>query len=263
MDHISSYLDGRPVQLPQLRDITLDHPWRWIRAGWHDYRATPIISLSYGLLFVLSSMFIVGLTYRTGFFFYIPALLAGFFLLSPVMAFGLYGVSKQLGAGESPDLWSTLTLWRSNPFNLLSLGLILLMAFLVWMMVANMVFAIFYYGITPSFENFIPELFFSGNSPVFVMAGLISGSVIAFAVFCITVISVPMLVDREIDVFSAVVTSVRAVMQNPLPLLLWGGLITAMIMLGFLTFGIGLIVAMPLVGYASWHAYRDLVVHEK
>jgi uncharacterized membrane protein len=152
--------------------------------------------------------------------------------------------------------------WQRAPFHLLSMGLILLMAFLVWMMLANMVFAIFFSGITPDFESALDVLFFSGDSPLFMAAGMLFGSIIALAVFCVSVISVPMIMDRNADVMSAVITSVRCVRKNPRPLLLWAALIVMFVGLGLVTLFIGLVIFMPLVGHASWHAYHDLVKPE-
>ena len=259
MDRTTSQLVDQPSNIPEVREITLDHPWRWIAAGWNDLSNAPLVSLSYGLVFTLASLLMIWLSVTTGYYFYIPAFMAGFFLLSPLLAYGLYDVSRKLSQGEKPTLKSALMSWRINGFNLSVLGLILLMAFLVWMMVANMVFAIFYFGITPKLDDFVQVLFLSGNSPTFVVVGLLAGGVIAFLVFCMTAISVPMLVDRKADVFSAIVTSVRAVTLNLKPMVLWALLIVMFVGLGLVTFLIGLVVLMPLVGHASWHAYNDLV----
>jgi uncharacterized membrane protein len=259
MDRISSQLAGRPVYMPGLREITLDHPWRWIAAGWRDLWRAPLVSLSFGAGFVLATVVLIWLSVYTGYFFYIPAFLAGFFLLSPVLAYGLYDVSRKLSRGEKPTLRSAVMAWRDNAFNVIALGVMLLMAFMIWMMVANMVFAIFYFGITPRLDNFIQVLFLSGESPAFVVAGMLSGGVIAFVVFCMSAISIPMLLDKKIDVFSAVVTSVRSVSLNPRPMLLWAFLIVMLVGLGLVTVLLGLVIIMPLVGHASWHAYQDLV----
>jgi uncharacterized membrane protein len=259
MDQIIYRLEDRPVFLPEVREITLDHPWRWLAAGWDDLRSAPAVSLTYGMAFLLASYLMVWLLFSSDYFFYLPALMAGFFLLSPILAFGLYATSYKLQQGERPTLQAAVVAWRGNAFNLLALGLMLLMAFLIWLMLANMVYAIFHSGLTPTLDNFIPVLFLSGDNPAFFFAGIFSGGMIAFAVFCLTAISVPMLLERKSDVFSAVITSLRAVIQNPLPMLLWASLIVLFVGIGLVTFLVGLVLFIPLLGHASWHAYHDLV----
>lgn len=256
--HTATHID-LPVSLPEINVVTLEHPWQWIAAGWQDLKSAPAISLTYGVVFVISSFLLTSLFAAMDMVFFIPALAAGFFLVSPLLAIGLYDVSRSLAQASKPTFWHSLMSWRRAPFNLLAMGLVLMMAFLIWMMLANMVFAIFFSGITPSFESALDVLFFSGDSPAFMGAGLLSGGVIAFAVFCISVISVPMIMDRNADVMSAVISSIRCVSTNPRPMLLWAALIVMFVGLGLVTFFIGLVVFMPLVGHASWHAYRDLV----
>ena len=154
-----------PITLPEINKITLDHPWQWIIAGWQDIKTAPAISISYGVLFVLTSFLLTGLFLYMGMFFFVPALVAGFFLISPLLAMGLYEVSRCIARGEVPSFANTFMVWKRSSFNLLTMGLMLMMAFLVWMLLANIVFAIFFFGITPDFENALNVLFLSGDSP--------------------------------------------------------------------------------------------------
>ncbi|MCW8905731.1 MAG: DUF2189 domain-containing protein [Sedimenticola sp.] len=248
-----------PVQVPEVNNITMDDPWRWIAAGWQDMKRVPLLSLSYGLLFVLASFLLTGLFVSLGMFFFIPALAAGFFLLSPLLAMGLYEVSRVLASDGEPTLGGTLMVWRRATFNLLAMGLVLLIGFLIWVLLSNLVFAITFTGVTPDLENALTVLFFSGDSPAFMASGLLVGGLLALGVFCISVVSVPMIIDRNADVMGAVYTSVRCVRHNPRPLMLWAALIVMFVGLGLVTFFLGLILFMPLVGHASWHAYSDLV----
>lgn len=248
-----------PVDMPEVNSITMDHPWRWIAAGWRDMKRVPLLSLSYGVLFVLSSFLLTGLFLSIGMFFFIPALSAGFFLVSPLLAMGLYEVSRVLAVGGMPTFGGTLMVWRRAAFNLLAMGLLLLLGFLVWVLLSNLVFAISFTGITPDFENALTVLFFSGNSPAFMASGILVGGVVALAVFCLSVVSVPMMIDRDADVMSAVITSVRCVRQNPRPMMLWAALIVMFVGMGLVSFFLGLALFMPLIGHASWHAYSDLV----
>lgn len=262
LDQNTALKSNLPVTLPQIDVVTLDHPWRWIAAGWQDLKAAPGISLLYGAIFLLASTLLTALFVSIGMAFFVPALAAGFFLISPLLALGLYDVSRSLSRGQEPTFWDSLMSWRRAPFNLLAMGLVLMLAFLIWMMLANMVFALFYSGITPDFATALDVLFFSGDSPAFMAAGILSGGIIALGVFAISVVSVPMILDRDADVMSAVITSIRCVTTNPRPLLLWASLIVMFVGLGLVTLFIGLVLFMPLVGHASWHAYQDLVQPE-
>ncbi len=253
-------IDGVVSSAPAVvRKITLDHPWRWITAGWSDFKRAPAVSLFFGVMFVTVSYLLLVWLYTSGRFFLVPPLVAGFFLVAPLLAMGLYDVSRCLESDQSPTILKTCGAWRSNPFNMLVMGLVLLLLLLCWMMVANLVFAIFYSGITPRLDQILNVLFLSGESPVFLFMGMLSGSFFAVAVFCISVVSVPMLLDRHVDALTAILTSIEAVRKNPRPLLLWASLIVMFTGIGLVTFFLGLAVIMPLIGYATWHAYRDLV----
>ena len=127
------------------------------------------------------------------------------------------------------------------------------------MLAANLVFALFFDKPVPTWENFIPTVFLSGDHPMFLLAGTASGGLIALFTFAVSVVTVPLLIDRKIDFVTAILTSIRALRANWRPLLLWAALIAMFVGIGILTFYIGLLVTMPLVGHATWHAYRDLV----
>jgi len=139
------------------------------------------------------------------------------------------------------------------------MALTLTMVLLVWMLAAILVFALFYDRPIPTWENFIPQVFLSGRSPLFLFTGVSVGAVIALFTFSITVVTVPMLMDRRIDLLSAIKTSLEATRRNWSAMALWASLIVMFVGVGLVTFYLGLIVTMPLVGHATWHAYRDLV----
>ncbi len=259
MNNSTATIDGVSNSTQEINRVTLDHPWQWIAAGWRDITRAPMISLTYGLLFVISSFSVSGLFLAMEMFFFVPALIAGFFLISPLLAMGLYETSRTLENNQTPRFMETFFVWRRAPFNLLVMGLVLMMGFLIWMLLANVVFALFFFGITPDFENALNVLFFSGDSPSFMAAGILVGSVVALLVFSISVVSVPMIIDRNVDVMEAIVISTRCVLKNPRPLLLWAALIVMFVGFGLFTLFLGLAVFMPLIGHASWHAYKDLI----
>jgi uncharacterized membrane protein len=259
MTQVSVAVQENPAMPSTIQEITLDHPWQWIAAGWSDFKRAPVLSIAYGMLFFITSLLLTVLVFSSDFFFLVPPLTAGFFLVAPILAVFLYDLSRKLELGEPANFKETCRNCRQNPFNLLVMGMVLLLVLLFWMMIARLVFAIFFTGELLTFENFLPTLFLTGKSPAFLAAGLISGGMIALGVFSITVISIPMLIDRDTNVFKAIETSVNAVVKNPRPLMLWAALIVMFVGIGIVSFYLGFILAMPIIGYATWHAYRDLV----
>ncbi len=247
---------------PQINEITLDHPWQWLANGWKDLTSAPRFSLTYGLAFALVSLLLtLGLLYED-MFFLIPPLTAGFFLVAPLLGIGLYKISETLSQGEEVEFCQALKAWKRNEVHLAGMGVTLLLVLMAWMLAANLVFALLFHKPVPTWENFIPQVFLSGDSPLFLFSGLFVGALIAAFTFSITVVSVPLLMDRQVDLMTAMQTSFRAVRKNWQAMALWASLIVMFVGIGLVTFYAGLIVAMPLVGHATWHAYRDLVKPE-
>ncbi len=245
-----------------VNQISLSQPWEWIEKGWHDMMRARRYSLTYGTVIVLiSGLMTLGLV-SEGMFYIVPFLAAGFYLLAPIIGLGLYQMSAHLERNEPIQFCSALEAWRSNQAQLgvITAGLLIIMQ--LWMMSNFVLFALLYAGIHPPLEHFFSTVFLSGQNNAFAFASLAVGFLLAWLAYAISAISVPMLIDRKIDGFTAIRTSVRAVIQNWAPMTLWAVLIVFFIGLGLLTFYIGLALAMPLVGHATWHAYRDLVPPE-
>ena len=248
---------------PKVNEVTLDQPWEWLTKGWRDLNAAPVFSLTYGIAFVVVSYLLtLGLIFEN-LFFIIPPLAAGFFLVAPLLGIGLYEISANLERGEKLQFSNAIKSWKRNDVHLSAMAIVLVMVVLVWILAALVVFALFYDQPIPTWENFIPEVFLSGKSPEFLFSGIFAGALIAGFTFCITVVSVPMLMDRQVDVVTAMQTSIRAVRLNWQAMALWACLIVMFVGAGIVTFYIGLIAWMPLIGHATWHAYRDLVAAEE
>ena len=248
---------------PSINAVTLDEPWQWLAAGWKDLTHAPKVSLSYGLIFVVVSWLLTLLLFNGRLFFLVPPLAAGFFLVAPLLGIGMYSVSRAIEKGEAVGYGVIKEAWRSNPVHLSAMGLFLMFLLLVWMLAANLVFALFFDRPVPDFENFVTQVFLSGESPLFLLMGLVSGAVIALFTFAVSVVTVPLLMDRDVDVMTAVQTSLAATRQNWQVMLLWASLIAMFVGVGIFTFYIGLLVSMPLIGHATWHAYRDVVAPEQ
>jgi uncharacterized membrane protein len=245
--------------LPQVNQVTLDHPWQWLAHGWRDLTRAPIFSLSYGAVFALvSALLSIGLIYGQ-WFFLIPPTAAGFFLVAPWLGIGLYQISESLDQGRPVQFCQAWKAWKRNEVHLAAMGVTLLLILLGWILAANLIFALLFDRLVPPWDSFIATVFLSGKSPLFLFTGIAVGALIAGATFTITVVSVPMLMDQQVDLMTAMQTSVLSVRNNLKPMLLWACLIVMFVGIGLATFYVGLIVAMPLVGHATWHAYRDLV----
>jgi uncharacterized membrane protein len=245
---------------PRVRIIGLDRPWAWLAAGWRDLLAAPGISLLYGAIFSASGFamtvgaWLAGLSYLT-----LP-LLAGFMFVAPILAVGLYDVSRRLEGQQVVTLETALTAWRTNRTQIALLGVMLMLFLLAWIRIATLLFALFFSKSPPSLDDLIMQTLNSAEGLPFLIVGTAIGACLAALVFAISAVSVPMLLDQPTNVFAAVATSFVAVRHNLRPMGLWAILIVIFTGLGLATFYIGLVVALPLIGHATWHAYRDLVL---
>lgn len=247
-------LDVMPVSG---ENIEPDEPWEWLAAGWRDMLAVPGISLSYGLAFTLVSF---GLAW-TLFHLDVPHLLlplsAGFMLMGPMLAVGLYETSRRRQLGEPVSLRSALFVPVRNPSQLAFLGVVLMVVHLIWIRIATLLYALFL-GTRPfpGLEESIGIIFFTYDGLGLLIVGSIFGGALAAVVFALTAFSVPMLMVRDVDAVTAIVESIQMVRRNLWPLLVWAWLIVLLTGVGIVTCFVGLAVTFPLIGHATWHAYR-------
>lgn len=246
---------------PRIRTIDTNRPWVWLAAGWRDMWAAPMVSLAYGLLAVVSSFLLTAGLLMAELGYLILPMAAGFMLLGPILAVGLYQTSRLLERGQPVTLTAVLNAYGANGAQIAGIGLVLMLALLAWIRVAFLIFAIFFSSDPPPLDMLVDRIFFSAETIPFLLTGTIVGGVIAALVFAISVIALPMLLDRDTDIITAMGTSVEAVRQNLQPMAVWAGLIALFIAAGMSVGFIGLVITFPLIGMASWHAYRDLVEH--
>ncbi len=245
------------ASVPGIRIIADDRPWSWLQAGWQDLTRIPGVSLAYGAGFVAAGYLLSFLLWRADGFYLVLPLAGGFLLVAPFAAVGLYDASRRLQSGEPVSLTGALLAWR-RPLQVASFGLILLLLHFAWMRVALLWFVLYFHGGTPALDK-LPLFLIEAQNLPFLVIGTLIGGVFAAITFAISVISLPLLLDRDIDVISAILLSLRAVFSNPKAMLLWAGLITLFTAVGLATFFFGLGLLFPLVAHASWHAYRDVV----
>jgi uncharacterized membrane protein len=247
---------------PVVRQVAIDRPWQWLALGWEDLRRSARVGLVYGGAFVAVGLGIAGGAAASGHYEAILPFAAGLPLVAPVLVIGLYEVSRKMALGEPVDLSTPIGALSRNRGQAGVMGFVLGLIFLAWMRLATLIFAVFFGISPPSLEAFLTTVVFSGANLAFLACGTLVGALLAVLVFSISVVSVPMLLDRGADVFTAMATSVATVRANPRPMLLWACLIVLFVGAGTALLLIGLIVVLPLIAHASWHAYRDVVAFE-
>jgi uncharacterized membrane protein len=243
-----------------VEQVPFDAPWSWLASGWRDIWSAPCISLLYGGAFAaLSAALALGL-FAGGLASLTLALGGGFLLIGPVAAVGLYETSRRLEAGESLQLGQVLRRGLRAPGQLGFFGAILAFAYFAWLQLAFLLFMLFFGSKPlPPASEFVAALLFTAHGLGLLVTGTIIGGVLALLVFAISVISVPLLMTRRIDAVTAIAASLAAVLLNPKPMALWAGLIASFMVLGLASLFVGLVIAFPLIGHATWHAFRDLV----
>lgn len=256
MENSYNTLD-RHFQLPHVRQVEAARPLVWLRRGWEDMRVNPAASLTYGVFFSVLGYLI--LAYATELPYLFTAAISGFFLVGPLAAAGLYELSRLHERGEAASLGASLRGLRKHGDHLMYYGVFLAFVLIGWERLSAIMFALFYSDLTPDLSNFFRDVFLSGNYTHFAVSYLVIGGALAALVFALSVVSVPMLMDRDSDMVTAMVTSARSVGFNLGAMALWAALIVVLIGIGFATMMIGMVVLLPLVGHATWHAYKDLV----
>jgi uncharacterized membrane protein len=244
---------------PPIRTIGLRAPFMWVARGWRDLMRAPVASLFYGVCFATMG-WLIGFVFRH-LYELTSALTAGFLLVGPFLATGLYDISRRLEQGGAVRLASTLNAWRANLGAFALFALILTIIMLIWARASLVTFALFFSTGMPTLEGFLGQVL-SLEHLDFLLTYFAVGALFAGIVFAVSVVSVPMMLDRGTDTVVAALTSVRALFTNPGPLLVWALLIAAIIGAGFATFFLGLIVAVPVIGHATWYAYQDLVAED-
>lgn len=239
-----------------LRRLSAGEPLRWLARGCRDFVRAPGIGLCFGACFVAMGWAL--LTVFESAPAYLLWLSAGFLLVGPFLCMGLYQVSEQLERGERPRLLDAALAWRRKLSTLAIFGLVLLVIEMLWARASLVVFALSVQGNMPSFAGSLMSLLDPRNID-FVLAWLALGGVFATLIFSVSVVSIPMILDRQTDAITAGLTSIRLVLGQPVLLLCWAAIIAVLVVLAMLPGFAGLLVVAPILGHASWHAYRAAV----
>ncbi|MBP2230941.1 putative membrane protein [Azospirillum agricola] len=233
----------------------------WLWRGWADMRAAGWVSMAYGALFVaIGFALTAGLT-LAGMAYLIAPMIGAFLLVAPLLTLGLYQVSKDVEEGRKPRFGRALMAWRANPYHILTAGLVLMLFMMIWIRLNVIAFALFFPYVSMTLSSLLAQTF-TLDGIAFTLFVTALGFAFAAIAFVTNVTALPMMLDRQEDIFAAALVSIMAVLRNPRAMMLWAGLIVLITGIGLATAMLGLIVALPLIGHASWHAYRDLVKPE-
>lgn len=248
--------------IPQPRTVPFDAPWAWLASGWQDIWAHPRISLLYGAVFAALAAILTGGLLAIDALPLFLAMAGGFLLLGPLFAIGLYQASKRRAEGAKPTLRDIAVAPKATRTQLAFAGVLLLVVFLLWIRLAFLLLMLFIGGAAiPPPSEFMRQLLFTPHGLGLLIVGTAVGALLAASVFATTALSIPMLVDRRTDAFTAAAASIDAVIVNLKPMALWAALIVVMMAAGFATLLVGLVFAFPLIGHATWHAYQDIFGH--
>ena len=258
-------MTGNDVAAPtagqvQILRVPVDRPWVWLAAGWQDLTATPVVSFFYGAGVVLAGWLLVILLLQAGITWAVLPATAGFFVVAPLLAAGLYEASRRRERNEEVSLATCLAGYKRNAPQLALMGVVLLMIHLFWIRIAGLLFALFFgLGFAPPIEMLPLALLRSNQMLPFLIVGTGFGFALAAVAFTISVVSIPMILDRDVTAFEAIATSYRATVANWRAMIFWAGLIVVFTAMALVPFFLGLALVLPLIGHATWHAYRDLV----
>jgi uncharacterized membrane protein len=238
-----------------LRTLSFSAPLRWLALGWRDFTRAPLIGVFYGAAFMVMGWALLKMFEHAPA--YTLALSAGFLLMGPFLCLGLYRVSQRLEAGQKPDFGDSMLAWDTRTGQLAIFGFVLLVLEMLWGRATLVIFAVSFDGL-PDFKGSLLALLDPANLG-FTLAWLAVGAVFAGLIYAVSVISMPMILHRQTDAISAGLTSLRLVFTQPAVMLCWGALITLLVVLAMLPWFAGLLVVGPVLGHASWHAYREAV----
>ncbi|MGQ7842888.1 DUF2189 domain-containing protein [Granulosicoccus sp. 3-233] len=255
----ASVAEELPPPMPAIHQLSADAPLEWLKRGWADLVATRFLGCFYGLVFVLMGYAIVWV-YATKWQLTM-GLIGGFFLMGPFLCTGLYDLSRQREQNGTASLWQSLTCWTRNLSSLAFFAIILTFAMIVWARVSLILFALSSTTSFPTVQGVLGQIF-SLNNPQFLLLWGGVGFIFASIVFAIGVVAAPMMLDRKSDTLMAIFSSVRSVIANPRTLYVWALLVVVIIGLSLAAGFLPLLITAPLVGHATWHAYRDLVAGE-
>ncbi len=241
------------------RRLPAGHAFRWLAKGWRDLWTSPLSSLAYGLLVFIVSIVVIYTMFTMGWDYVLFPALAGFMIIGPVIAVGLYQKSRSIEKGRPARLDEMILVRSGSAGQIIFLGLLLALLMLLWMRAAVLLYALFFgYRGFPGTEGIIPLLLGTPTGWAMLITGTLVGGLFAAFAFAISALSVPMLLVKRIDAVTAMGTSLKLVWNNAPVMIAWGAIVALLFAVSVATALVGLIVIFPLLGHATWHAYRAI-----
>jgi uncharacterized membrane protein len=244
----------------RIRSVPSSQPLRWLGRGWADLMRCPLPGLLHGLAAALFGAALIILARNQ--FWLLAGAFSGFLIVAPLIATGLYELSRGMSQGRQVGLADALAVWKlkgsRKDSRLMRFGLLLALAGTGWVLTSAAMITVFAPQPVNSPLDFLRVVVLQDTGHLF-EAWVVLGSVLAAPMFASSVVAIPMLLDRPHGVLTAVATSVGAALMNPRPMALWASLLLVMSLIGMATFMVGLVVVVPWLAHASWHAYTDLV----
>jgi len=244
------------------QSVDRDAPWTWLAEGWRDMMRAPALSIGFGAVFVGAGLAMSAALWAAGWSAWIPALVSGFALVAPLCAVGFYRISRDLDAGRPVGLSSLIGRSGSKRTQIAFMGVLLFVLFLMWARLAQFIYAYFTIGYYAPLDDFTAFLLTDPAGLTLLIVGTLVGGALAVIAFSISVLSFPMMIDREVDAFTAMAASLRAVKERPFVMGVWAFLIALVTFAGAALFLVGLAVAFPWLGHASWRAYKSFSPRE-
>ncbi len=252
---------GETPEFPAVRKITPADLQDVLARGFDDFWAMPSHVLFVGLVYPIAGIVLAGLTFGYNVLPLLYPLAFGFALVGPLAAIGLYELSRRREQDRPAEWQDGFAVLRSPAIpSIATLGLVLLVIFLAWLATAQVLYTSLYGYLAPaSLTGFLAEVLTTSRGWTLILLGNAIGAAYALLVLAISVVSVPLLLDRDVGLAVAISTSVRAVAKNPVTMILWGLIVAALLVLGSLPAFVGLAIVVPVLGHSTWHLYRRVV----
>lgn len=245
----NAIIDSQIARVIPCKKLTIADPLKWLVLGMRDAQRAPLITLFFGLIFSAIPWCITFLVQLTGWHLVIMPAIVCFILIGPFLAAGMYDVSWELEKHHVPSLWHSVKAIKRNAVNEWGLGILLMVLMIFWLRIASVIHALYPPYLDENWENLMP----------FLAVGSVVGAGFTLLVFFLSAFTQPILMERKVDLATAVLTSMNAVWTNKIPMLFWAFIILLAVLIGFATWFIGFIFLMPLIGYATWHGYIDTI----
>jgi uncharacterized membrane protein len=248
--------------LPVVRDLVFRDLRDALRLGWADFLAAPSFGLFFGAIYAVGGLVLVAAIVQFRLHWLLYPLIIGFALIGPFIAAGLYDVSRRREK-KLPLCWRPVlgVVWHQRRRELGWMAFVMLFVFWIWMYQARTLFAVFFgFQGFATFEGFLTAILTTSNGWLFLLVGHVVGAIIAMVLFALTVISCPLLLDRDVDFVTAMITSIQVVFRSPVVMVAWGLFVIACVVLSAIPGFLGLLISLPVLGHSTWHLYRRAVL---